>query len=169
MSTLTLDSVSPKFNEAMLNDIIRDYGGHKCTSWQFENRDFGKGDSYLSEVYRIQVEDDTTRKADGDSSLKVKLVVKTIPKNVGRRKTFRSADFFRNEINFYNVVMSEFNNFQNSKQLKRPFDETSKCLAAYSDGVNDFIAMEDLNQFGYDAASRLAGVSLPECIYACKL
>ncbi|XP_058821969.1 uncharacterized protein LOC131683732 [Topomyia yanbarensis] len=164
MASIELENVSPMFNEAMLNDIIRDYGGHNFTSWHFEDSDFGKGDSYLSEVYRLRVVDDTTRKADGDKPLEVKLVVKTIPKNVGRRLTFRSADFFRNEINFYNIVMSEFNKFQQEKRPANPFIESSKCLAAYTDGVNDFVAMEDLNQFGYGSASRLKGVNLPECI-----
>ncbi|XP_055605910.1 uncharacterized protein LOC129754074 [Uranotaenia lowii] len=166
MSTPTLATVSPKFSEAMLNDIIRDYGGHKCTSWRFGDDSFGKGDSYLSEVYRMEIEDETAvaeGAADGQP-LKVKMVVKTIPKNVGRRKTFRSDDFFRNEFNFYNVVISEFIKFQNSKQPKKPFDEWSKYLAGFSNGVNDFIAMEDLSPFGYGAASRRDGVGLAECI-----
>ncbi|XP_058447564.1 uncharacterized protein LOC131427966 [Malaya genurostris] len=164
MASQKLNNVSPMFNEAILNDIIRDYGGHNFTSWHFENSEFGKGDSYLSEVYRLRVVDETTREAEGDKPLEVKLVVKTIPKNVARRLTFRSADFFRNEINFYNIVMSEFNKFQQEKHLAKPFDETSKCLAAYTDGINDFVAMEDLNQFGYESASRQKGVGLPECI-----
>lgn len=163
-STVKLDIISPKFNEALLNDIIQDHGGHKCTSWRFADGQFGKGDSYLSEVFRIEVEDETSRQADGDTALKVNMVVKCIPKNVGRRKTFRSADFFRNEINFYNVVMSEFYKFQKEKQPKKPFDDISKCLAAYSDGVNDFVALEDLKQFGYGSASRQDGVALAECI-----
>lgn len=164
MSSVKLEVVSPKFNEVVLDDIVRDYGGHHCTSWKFEDGDFGKGDSYLSEVYRITLEDDTSRKTKDGNPLTVKVIVKCIPKNVGRRKTFRSADFFRNEINFYNVILSEFIKFQKEKQPKNPFDESSKCLAAYSDGENDFIAMEDLTQFGFGSASRRDGVGLAECI-----
>lgn len=126
MSIMQLEDVSPKFNEAVLNGIIKDYGGNKCTSWRFADGQFGKGDSYLSEVFRIEVEDETSRQAEGDTALKVNLVVKCIPKNVARRKTFRSADFFRNEINFYNVVMSEFYKFQKEKQPKNPFNDISK-------------------------------------------
>lgn len=163
MSTMKLETVSPKFNEVVLDDIMRSYGGNKCTSWKFANGDFSVGDSYLSEVFRLTLEDDTTKKEDG-SPLTVKAVVKSIPKNVGRRKTFRSADFFRNEINFYNVVLSEFMKFQKGKTLKNAFEECSKCLAAYSDGENDFIAMEDLSQFGFGSASRQEGVGLAECI-----
>ncbi|XP_055541041.1 uncharacterized protein LOC129727327 [Wyeomyia smithii] len=163
MTSLQLDNISPMFNGATLNDIISDYGGHNCTSWHFEDSGLGKGDCYLSEVYRMRVVDDTSRK-DDDKPLEVKLVIKTIPKNVGRRKTFRSADFFRNEINFYNIVMKEFYKFQEEKQPNNPFDESSKCLGAFTDGVHDFIAMEDLNQFGYGSVRRQDGVALPECM-----
>lgn len=126
MSSDKLQTVSPKFNEVVLDDIMRDYGGHQCTSWKFENGDFGKGDSYLSEVFRITLEDDTSQKTEDGTPLTAKIIVKSIPKNIGRRKTFRSADFFRNEINFYNVVLSEFNKFQQAKLPKNPFDESSK-------------------------------------------
>lgn len=168
MSGMQLENISPNFNEAVLNDIIRGYGGQKCTSWRFVGSDFGKGDSYLSEVYRLEVEDETSRQAEGDVPLKAKLVVKSIPKNVGRRMTFRSADFFRNEINFYNVVMSEFNKFQREKRPTRPFTDISKMLASHSDGVNDFVAMEDLTQFGFTSASRRDGVGLAECLECMK-
>ncbi|XP_055637425.1 uncharacterized protein LOC129776066 isoform X2 [Toxorhynchites rutilus septentrionalis] len=162
--TPKLEDVSPLFTEVVLDDIIRAKGGNKCTSWQFDDGGFGKGDSYLSEVFRISLEDNTCCKDESGSPLKVKLVVKSIPKNVGRRKTFRSDNFFQNEINFYNIVMKEFYAFQQARCPKAPFDESSLCLAASADGVNDFIALEDLNQFGYASASRQNGVGLPECL-----
>ncbi|XP_062559062.1 uncharacterized protein LOC134223866 [Armigeres subalbatus] len=161
---MKLDVVSPKFDESVLDDIIRVSGGNKCTSWSFVDSEFGKGDSYLSEVYRITLKDETTKTAADSSPLIVRVIVKTIPKNVGRRKTFRSADFFRNEINFYNVVLSEFVKFQQTKELKTGFNECSTSVASFSDGENDFIAMEDLSQFGYGSASRQEGAGLAECI-----
>lgn len=162
MESLQLENISPKFDSATLDGILKEFGGNKCTSWHFEDSGLGKGDCYLSEVFRLRAVDGTSCK-DG-KPLEVKLVVKTIPKNVARRKTFRSADFFRNEVNFYNIALKEFRKFQGEKQPKNPFDESSKCVATFADGVNDFIAMEDLSQYGYGSASRQEGVALPECI-----
>ncbi|XP_035779550.1 uncharacterized protein LOC118459870 isoform X2 [Anopheles albimanus] len=153
-----LSVISAKFTEATLDEIVQKVGGKRCTSWKMSDTEFKKGDSYLSELYRIQLCDDS-----GDQPLVVNAVVKTIPKNVGRRNTFRSADFFRNEYNFYTVVLKELYSFQSKRQPKHPFDDIPKCLAAYSDGENDFIALEDQSQYGYGTASRAEGVGLDEC------
>ncbi|XP_035779548.1 uncharacterized protein LOC118459870 isoform X1 [Anopheles albimanus] len=154
-----LSVISAKFTEATLDEIVQKVGGKRCTSWKMSDTEFKKGDSYLSELYRIQLCDDS-----GDQPLVVNAVVKTIPKNVGRRNTFRSADFFRNEYNFYTVVLKELYSFQSKRQPKHPFDDIPKCLAAYSDGENDFIALEDQSQYGYGTASRSTAITLEEGI-----
>ena len=56
----------------------------------------------------------------------VQLVFKSMPQNVGRRKTFRSSDFFRNEANFYNTVIKGFNEFQDNRKGFRTFVEAAK-------------------------------------------
>lgn len=56
----------------------------------------------------------------------IPIVIKSMPKNVGRRKTFRSSDFFRNEVNFYNTVIKGFNEFQDNRKGFRTFVETAK-------------------------------------------
>ena len=56
----------------------------------------------------------------------VQLVIKSMPKNVGRRKTFRSSDFFRNEVNFYNNIIKGFNEFQDKRKGFRTFVEAAK-------------------------------------------
>ncbi|XP_050089389.1 uncharacterized protein LOC126573372 isoform X1 [Anopheles aquasalis] len=152
-----LSVISAKFTEATLDEIIQNSGGKRCTSWKMSDTEFKKGDSYLSELYRIQLFDDS-----GDQPVSVNAVVKTIPKNVGRRNTFRSADFFRNEYNFYTVVLKELYSFQSKRQPKHPFNDIPKCLAAYSDGENDFIVLEDQSQYGYGTASRATAITLEE-------
>lgn len=52
-------------------------------------------------MFRLQI--DGERK--NEDTFQINTVIKSIPKNVGRRKTFRSDDFFRNEINFYEHVL----------------------------------------------------------------
>lgn len=96
--------------------------------------------------------------------ISVSLVIKSTPKNVGRRKTFRSADFFRNEVNFYNHIVKAFDDFQAVKRdVKNKFVEIADCLVAHSDGVNDFVAMNDLGQEGYKTESRNSGFDVNLC------
>jgi hypothetical protein len=76
--------------------------------------------------------------------------MKSSPKTIARRKTFRSDEFFRNEINFYNIVAKNFMEFQAiKKDAKYPFTEMSSCLVSHLDGVQDFLVMENLNLLGY--------------------
>ncbi|XP_052866192.1 uncharacterized protein LOC128272426 [Anopheles cruzii] len=158
-----LSDISAKFTESTLDEIIRSAGGTRCTGWKLQDGDVTKGDAYLSELYRIQLWDDECPSKDG-KPLVVNAIVKTIPKNVGRRNTFRSADFFRNECNFYNVVLKELYRFQDKRQPKHPFQDIARCFVAYCDGENDFIALDDLGQYGYATASRAEGVGLEDCL-----
>lgn len=52
---MALSDVSIKFTEQTLDEIIQKKGGVKHTGWHFGGG-FKKGDSYLSEVYRIIVD-----------------------------------------------------------------------------------------------------------------
>lgn len=58
---MNLSAISIKFTEATLDEIIQKQGGCNYTSWSLGDG-FKKGDSYLSEVYRIIVDG---VKADG--------------------------------------------------------------------------------------------------------
>lgn len=94
----------------------------------------------------------------------VHLVIKTTPKSIGWRKTFRSADFFRNEINFFNVVVKGFNEFQEAKRdAKYRFNDFPNCLLTFMDGTNDFVVLENLNNYGYYVASRNAAMDVNLC------
>lgn len=94
----------------------------------------------------------------------VHLIIKSSPKSIGRRKTFRSADFFRNEINFYNIVLKGFQEFQAvKKDAKYPFNEIANCMSTYLDGENDFLALENLNTYGYHTTSRQESMNIHVC------
>lgn len=89
-----------------------------------------------------------------------------MPQNVGRCKTFRAADFFRNEANFYKLVLPNMRDFQAKRGVlgtQAAFVEVPKCLFTYIDGVNDFIAMEDLSADGFASASRQTGIDFEHC------
>ncbi|KAG5668327.1 hypothetical protein PVAND_016271 [Polypedilum vanderplanki] len=157
---MSLQEISPNLTEDHLHEIIRKFGGVKYTSWSFDGNAAKKGDSYLSELHKVIV----TGEDDKGKSLSIHLIIKTSPKSAGRRKTFRSAEFFRNEINFYEIIAKNFNEFQTiKKDAKYPFKEMSTCLVSHLDGINDFLIMENLNEFGYFPTSRQQAMDLSLC------
>ncbi|CAO1422867.1 unnamed protein product [Diamesa serratosioi] len=157
---MSLADISCKFTEQHLNEIIIQSGGVKYTSWEFDGDGSKKGDSYLSEVYKLAVHGLN----DKNQEMIVNVIIKATPKNIARRKTFRSSDFFRNEINFYNYVLKGFEEFQSvKKDAKRPFVEVPKCFVAYCDGENDFLVLENLNDCGYSTIPRNNAMDIHIC------
>jgi hypothetical protein len=57
---MSLETISPNLKEEHLLEIIKQFGGSKYISWAFDEGGFKKGDSYLSELYKVVVkgEDD---------------------------------------------------------------------------------------------------------------
>ncbi|XP_073833395.1 uncharacterized protein [Musca autumnalis] len=157
---MSLSDISNKFTEAVLEDIIRKAGGTKYTSHKF-GKGFKKGDSYLSRVFRLCV---YGVNEDNGSNIEVNLICKGMPDNLARRKVFRSADFFRNEINFYLKVVPAWEEFQKRRQPKNPFTEYPKCYASHCDGENDFVALEDVSFLGYGSPDRQGYITLEECL-----
>lgn len=101
---VNLSDVSDKFTEEVLANVLcKACDGKKVqlTDWNF-GEGFAKGDSYLSTVNKGTLHGIM----DGNprQQVQVNFVVKSIPKNIGRRKTFRSGEFFGNEIIFYTKV-----------------------------------------------------------------
>ncbi|KAG5668326.1 hypothetical protein PVAND_016270 [Polypedilum vanderplanki] len=154
---MSLQEISPNLTEDHLHEIIRKFGGVKYTSWSFNGNAAKKGDSNLSELHKIIV----TGEDDKGIFFSIPLIIKTSPKNVGRRKTFRSADFFRNEIKFYEIIVKIFYEFQSTKEnLKSPFKEIHPCLLSFLDGTNDFLILENLNDCGYFSSPRQKPMAL---------
>ena len=94
----------------------------------------------------------------------VHLVIKSTPKSIGRKKTFRSTDFFKNEINFFSIVLKAFDEFQAAKKdAKYPFNDIATCFITYMDGENDFLALENLNNYGYYTPTRQNAMDVNLC------
>ena len=96
-----LTEISVHFTEETLKHILRVVNNGKevnVLSWDFDGTS-SKGDNYLSTIYKIKV----IGTVDG-KEIEVGSVIKSLPKNIGRRKTYRSAEFFSNEIMFYTKV-----------------------------------------------------------------
>ncbi|XP_014087647.1 uncharacterized protein [Bactrocera oleae] len=157
---MSLSEISNKFTENTLDEIIQKAGGTKHTSYKF-GEGFKKGDSYLSRVYRLTVFG--VNETNG-STLEVHLICKGMPDNIARRKVFHSADFFRNEINFYTKVVPAWEAFQARRKPANSFTEYPKCFASHCDGQNDFIALENVSFRGYNAPNRQDYISLEDAI-----
>lgn len=56
------------------------------------------------------------------------MIVKSMPKSLARRKTFRSVDFFRNECNFYEVVLKKYAEFQLAKGVPNAFSGVASLV-----------------------------------------
>ncbi|XP_075158945.1 uncharacterized protein LOC142232117 [Haematobia irritans] len=157
---MSLSDISSKFTEEVLEEIIKKASGTKYTSHKF-GKGFKKGDSYLSRVFRLCV---YGVNEENGKNLEVNLICKGMPDNMARRKVFRSADFFRNEINFYNKVVPAWEEFQKRRQPKTPFDDYPICYASYCDGEHDFIALQDVSFLGYGSPDRQGYITLDECL-----
>ncbi|KAI8423836.1 hypothetical protein MSG28_012846 [Choristoneura fumiferana] len=128
------------------------------THWKYVG-ETGKGDSYLSEVIRIKV---FGKNKAGDTK-HVQVVLKSIPRSVSRRLTFRSHDFFKNEIIFYETVLPALLKFQSSKNIPDPFLNYAKVFLLYCDGSNDIVCLEDASLESFGSAVRQEGINLEHC------
>ncbi|KAG8362511.1 uncharacterized LOC105273030 [Fopius arisanus] len=154
-----LNGVSKFFTEQLLEEVLAKKFGEKdveVTGWEFGEAS-AKGDSYLSEVDRVVINGKIKGKPES-----VKVVVKSFPSNLGRRNTFRSNVFFKNEILFYTRIVPEFKKFLASKKKEYLF-LVPDCLAHFLDGENDFIVLEDVSVYGFGPAARQSTLSLEEC------
>lgn len=157
---MSLATISPHFTAATLDAIVVECGGLRHTGWRF-GTGFRKGDSYLSETYRLHIDG-----VDAAGALvHVHAICKSMPANTARRLTFRSADFFANEINFYRHVLAPMRQFQADCGVGEPhaFTEVPRLLYAHIDSRHGFIVLEDLAPAGYASASRHDGIDLAHC------
>lgn len=160
---VNLSDVSDKFTEKVLADVLRKTCNGKkvrLTNWEF-GEEFAKGDSYLSTVNKGKlhgVMDDSPWQ-----QVRVSFVVKSIPKNVGRRKTFRSGEFFSNEIIFYTKIIPKIEIFLAEKGQSNLL-HVPRYLASYMDGENDFLILEDVSPLGFGPASRQSCLDWTECV-----
>ncbi|XP_022901646.2 uncharacterized protein [Onthophagus taurus] len=157
-------TVSEKFNSNVISNIVNKKS--KFTNPIVKNISFGapttKGESYLSLVTRFSIE---ICEAGSDKETEtIPIIVKSFPSNLARKETFRSVDFFENEILFYNKVWPCLDAFQKSKNVQNPLDIVPECLSAFTDGKNDFIALTDLCYSKYGGLPRNTSLNFEQTI-----
>ncbi|XP_030040535.2 uncharacterized protein LOC115455887 [Manduca sexta] len=156
----TLIHVSPALTNEMLSEALSDWFKKTVifTDWEYVS-DTGKGDSYLSELIRIKIHG---KNADNVAK-HVQVILKNIPKSKSRRLTFKSHEFFKNEINFYEKVLPELITFQSGRNVAEPYDKYVNLFLAYSDGTNDVICLEDASLENFGCAVRQEGIDYEHC------
>ncbi|KAF7267325.1 hypothetical protein GWI33_019444 [Rhynchophorus ferrugineus] len=112
-----------------------------------------KGDSYLSTICRFSITASGKNQKGTHKEVYIPVIVKYFPKNIARRKTFRSVDFFKTEIYFYEQIWPEMKKFKQSK-IPDEIDEVPLHLYSWIDGKHDFIALKDLSYDGFKASGR---------------
>ncbi|OXU16940.1 hypothetical protein TSAR_016076 [Trichomalopsis sarcophagae] len=158
-----LEDVSKYFTEETLQNIVgtlsnEDVKNVEVLSWDFGDAN-AKGDSYLSTVNKV-----TIKAKVKNQEKDVKIVVKSLPNNMGRRKTYRSADFFRNEIMFYTEIAATYEKYLKSKNQSSLLILPT-CLAFHLDGENDYIALEDVSPLGFGQAARQSCLTFEQSSY----
>ncbi|XP_035454921.2 uncharacterized protein LOC118279355 [Spodoptera frugiperda] len=162
----TLTNVSPVLTNERLSAALSDWFKRPFTftHWEYVS-ETGKGDSYLSELIRIRIHG-----TDEDNVANhVQVILKTIPKSIARRLTFRSHEFFKNEITFYEKILPALLDFQSTKNVKDPFDKYTKMFFAFCDGTNDVLCLEDVSLYQFGTAVRQEGIDLQHCKLTFKI
>ncbi|KAJ4445907.1 hypothetical protein ANN_12593 [Periplaneta americana] len=102
-------------------------------------------------------------KAEGPKK-SVNLFIKCFPLDSRRHKQLDSDIFFKNEVMFYNRVVTAFHKFQIEKlpHVQRPFLIAPHCYRAETDGENDVIILQDMTSKGFVMLNRLRILGVPE-------
>ncbi|XP_061705532.1 uncharacterized protein LOC133516559 [Cydia pomonella] len=101
--------------------------------------------SFTSEVVQWKV----NTQFEENQHTYAELMLKHHPRNKTRGLSFRSADFFKNEINFYEKLLTELLEFQNSKEISGKYDNHVKLCFTHCDGKNDMICLQDVRTEGF--------------------
>ncbi|XP_063216112.1 uncharacterized protein LOC134527390 isoform X2 [Bacillus rossius redtenbacheri] len=158
-----LSNISVKLTEETLLEVLRMFAKREdvCVSgYKVRPAMMSEGDSYQSSVSRIVLEGSST---SGDVNYSVSLIVKGLTPNICRRKTFRTVEFFANEIAFYEKAWPKLLAFQEKLKPEHPFTEIPRCYKTLADGENDFIILEDLAPDGYQIPPRSEGLDYAHC------
>lgn len=158
----TLSEVNNKFTEDVLISILSKVCNGKqvqLTDWNF-NEGSARGDNYLSNVYKGKVSG--TIDGDPKQHVQANIVVKSMPKNPGTRKTLRCADFFCNEIVFYTQIISKFENFLAEKRQSDLLCIPRHIISS-TDSENGFLVLEDASCLGFHAIPRQSCLDWAEC------
>ncbi|KAL2735212.1 uncharacterized protein V1478_002852 [Vespula squamosa] len=154
-----LNKISAKLTKETLEKILAAECNEtdvKLTDWDFGDAS-AKGDSYLTVVNKVKL----NGLANG-TPVQTDIVIKSLPQNLGRRKTYRSTVFFRNEVAFYTKIVPKFEQFLKSKNQAHIL-RVPRHLKSFVDGENDYLILENVCNLGYGPITRQNCVNMEQC------
>jgi hypothetical protein len=165
----SLQVISPLFTEALLEKIVRTAVHNEAASVQSHTVTYATapGEGYLGIVYRVRAE-----VLSGGSVRQLSFIVKGMPVNMARRKTWKIPSFFRNEVLFYSHVLPIMRDFEQRRKKGsggKTFLPFPACLWSHSDGDNDFIVMLDLGMEGFAISERTQKFNIGHCEAALEI
>ncbi|XP_072397681.1 uncharacterized protein [Diabrotica undecimpunctata] len=132
------------FDEAAIRFWIQQSIGTENFTFVIENTT-QKGEGYIGEILFITV--DLQEPNNGKCILY--LVIKT-NKNYGPDKNFPIVhEFCKREVFFYSKILKAFQEFQNKKNVRVPFDMIPKCYKTFLDDENQVIILQNLKKNSY--------------------
>ncbi|XP_046822234.1 uncharacterized protein LOC124425658 [Vespa crabro] len=154
-----LNEISAKLTKEILESILAaecNETNVKLTDWDFGDANV-KGDSYLTVVNKVKLHGLAKGKP-----VQVDIVIKSLPQNLGRRKTYRSIIFFRNEVAFYTKIVPKFEQFLKSKNQAHIL-RVPRVLKSLVDGENDYLILENVCNLGYGPITRQNCLNMEQC------
>ncbi|XP_035700971.1 uncharacterized protein LOC118433293 [Folsomia candida] len=112
------------------------------------------GDNFMSVIYSA----DILFTNSSSSEEKLKVMVKTMPRNEFRVEELNKVAAFAKEVKMYAHVLPEMVRFQKENKIKdgEIMADWPACLASFSNGgVDDFVAMGNLRGKGYKMEDRI--------------
>jgi hypothetical protein len=106
-----------------------------------------KGDNYIGLMFRIKI------KCKKDNSVKMSLIAKFPPENAARRDEFKVQTVFHREIQFYDVLMPMYRQFQ-AQHCFEGFFEAPLVHLTLTEAPNEALFFEDLRMRNFDMFSR---------------
>ncbi|XP_022909654.2 uncharacterized protein [Onthophagus taurus] len=105
------------------------------------------GDGYVSKTYAISIKNDFGKD--------IKLFVKYLPDDMMLKWKTAFIEAFYTEYNFYAEIYPAFNEFENSKNIKEPFNNVPKHFnTKMRNGETPPIVLENLRSLGYTLRDR---------------
>ncbi|XP_055603186.1 uncharacterized protein LOC129751612 [Uranotaenia lowii] len=161
-----LTSSTSKMDRGMLQRIFEKTEPNLVIDSYEEGKGSGRGDNYTAALFRIALKGHI-RQNSSESSKKLRwertVICKRLPDCKIKREAFKSEALFRNEVEFYNSIMPEFEAFQ--RRLigagdggRMIFKAVPRCYLAQ----DDLIMLEDLRVRYFSMPDRLAGLGLAQ-------
>lgn len=117
----TLSTISPKFTEkTVLEILLKLHPNSELTSYTVTPCGT-RGTSYQSELFRLQIQAKLL-----DQKVTINAFVKALPRNLARRLTFRSPDFYAQEIEFLDKIWPAFVKLQQSHNVAEVYNEVPR-------------------------------------------